>query len=131
MQNFLEELLEKNENYKPEPIQKTIADLPDETRFTYQSVCAMFEFNNQQMGQAIFRSMFILDKTGEGYLTVGKIKEVLNMHGISISLGQVMDLTNEVSTNEKGESNYLEIMSLLVGEDNLSAYVYRIAQHNP
>ena len=75
--------------------------------------------------------MFILDNSGEGYLPVGRIKQVLNMHGIKISLGQVMDLTDEASINEKGESNYLEIMSLLMGEEAIGTYVYRIAKQAP
>ena len=87
MNNFLEELLEKNRNHKPEIEPKTMADLSDANRFTYQTVSSMVEFNNQQLGQAIFKSMFILDKTGEGFLAVGRIKQVLNMHGIKISLG--------------------------------------------
>ena len=121
--NFLEELLEKNGNFKPIIEPKTMADLSDVSRFTYQAVSSMVEFNNQQIGQAIFKSMFILDNTGEGYLPVGRIKQVLNMHGIKISLGQVMDLTDEASINEKGESNYLEIMSLLMGEEAIGTYV--------
>ena len=72
--------------------------------------------------------MFILDNSGEGYLPVARIKQVLNMHGIKISLGRVMDLTDEASINEKGESNYLEIMSLLMGEEAIGTYVYRIAK---
>ena len=42
-----------------------------------------------------------------------------------------MDLTDEASMNEKGESNYLEIMSLLMGEEAIGAYVYRIAKQAP
>ena len=115
MNNFLEDLLEKNGNYKPEVEPKTMADLSDESRFTFQTVGSIVEFNDK-LGQALFKSMFILDRTGKGYLAVGMIKQVLNRHGIMISLGQVMDMTDEASMNEKGESNYLEIMSLLVGE---------------
>ena len=126
--NFLEELLEKNGNFKPAIEPKTMADLSDVSRFTYQTVSAMVEFNSGQIGQAIFESMFILDNSGEGYLPVARIKQVLNMHGIKISLGQVMDLTDEASINEKGESNYLEIMSLLMGEVAIGGYVYRIAK---
>ena len=46
MNNFLEELLEKNGNYKPEVMPKTMADLSDASRFTYQTVSSMVEFSN-------------------------------------------------------------------------------------
>ena len=48
--NFLEELLEKNGNFKPKIEPKTMADLSDVSRFTYQTVSSMVEFNNQKIG---------------------------------------------------------------------------------
>ena len=45
--NFLEDLLEKNGNFKPTTEPKTMADLSDANRFTYQAVSSMVEFNNQ------------------------------------------------------------------------------------
>ena len=78
MTDFLEELVVSNDSFIS--LHMTIADLCDESRFTYQQISTIVEHSD--LGDKLLYSMFILDSQGTGFLSIRKIAGVFKLSGI-------------------------------------------------
>ena len=78
MTDFLEELVVSNESFIS--LHMTIADLCDESRFTYQQISTIVEHSD--LGDKLLYSLFILDSQGTGFLSIRKIAGVFKLSGI-------------------------------------------------
>ena len=107
----------------------TIADLSDECRFTYQQISSIVEFKN--LGDKILLSLFILDSSGNGFLSIRKILGAFRMDGVSISAEEAKSITLALTADEKKNYCYLEMMALLIGEEAVSNFVLKVIGRNP